>query len=264
MRVPGACSRRRERCQSMAEEELTEGGLLGGRVRLVQQAGGYRVAIDPVFLAAAVPAATGDHVLDVGAGVGAASLSLATRVLGVRVSGLELQRALIRLANDNAGLNGMKDRVTIMEGDLLRPPPRLAPGGFDHVMANPPYLDPTRTSVSPEPGKAAATAEGEADLGAWIAFCLTMVRAKGSVTMIHRADRLDAVLAALYRKAGEIVVYPLWPMSDGRPAKRVIVRARKGVSTPTRLAAGLVLHRPDGGYTDQANAVLRHGVHLEL
>jgi tRNA1(Val) A37 N6-methylase TrmN6 len=248
----------------MPEEDATESGLLGGRVRLIQQAGGYRVAIDPVLLAAAVPAVAGEHVLDVGAGVAAAALCLAARVPGVRVSGLESQRALVRLANDNADLNGMKGRVTVMEGDLLRPPPRLAPGGFDHVIANPPFLEPGRSSISPDSSKAMANVEGEADLGAWIGFCLAMARDKGSVTVIHRADRLDALLAALYRKSGEIVVYPLWPMADGRPAKRVIVRARKGVASPMRLAAGLVLHRADGTYTTEAEAALRHAAPLEL
>lgn len=238
--------------------------LLGGRVRLTQLAAGYRVAIDPVLLAAAVPARAGEQVLDVGAGVGAAALCLATRVAGCRVTGLEVQRSLVRLANDNAKLNGLEDRVVVMEGDLLRPPPRLAPGGFDHVMTNPPHLEPGHGTASPSPGKRVANVEGEAQLGAWLAFCLAMLRPKGSVTVIHRADRLDAVLAALYRKAGEIVVFPLWPMADGRAARRVIVRARKDVETPGRLCFGLVLHRADGSFTDAVEAVLRQKAPLEL
>ncbi|HYB55456.1 MAG TPA: methyltransferase [Alphaproteobacteria bacterium] len=248
----------------MSEEEISEDALLGGRVRIAQLAAGYRVAIDPVLLAAAVPARAGEQVLDVGTGVGAAALCLATRVAGCRVAGLEVQRSLVRLANDNAKLNGLDDRVVVMEGDLLRPPPRLAPGSFDHVMTNPPHLEPGRGTASPTPGKVAANVEGEAQLGAWLAFCLAMVRPKGSVAVIHRADRLDAVLAALYRKAGEIVVFPLWPMADGRAARRVIVRARKDIETPTRLAQGLVLHRPDGRFTEAVEAILRRGAALEL
>lgn len=248
----------------MAEEATTEDTLLGGRVRLKQLAAGYRVAIDPVLLAAAVPARAGEQVLDVGSGVGAAALCLAVRVPGCRVAGLELQRAVVRLANDNAKLNGLEDRVVVMEGDLLRPPPRLAPGSFDHVMTNPPHLEPGQGTPSPSPGKNAANLEGEARLGAWIAFCLAMLRPKGSLTVIHRADRLDAVLAALYRKAGEITVFPLWPQADGRAAKRVIVRARKDVETPGRLHFGLVLHRADGSFTEAVEAVLRQGAALEI
>lgn len=265
----GARSRRAGGCPAVSERPASEDGisedaLLGGRVRLVQPAAGYRVAIDSVLLAAAVPVLPGEQVLDVGAGVGAAALCLARRVEGCRVAGLERQRALVRLANDNAALNGLAERVAIMEGDVLRPPPRLAPGGFDHVMTNPPHLDPARDMPSPEPSKAASTVEGEARMPEWIAFCLAMVRPRGSVTVIHRADRLDALLAALHRKAGEIVVCPLWPMADGRPAKRVIVRARKGVEAATRLAAGVVLHHRDGGYTEPVDAVLRNGVALDF
>lgn len=248
----------------MAEHEFTADTLLGGRVKLTQLAAGYRVAIDPVLLAAAVPAQAGEQILDVGSGVGAAALCLAARVGGCRVTGIEPQRTLVRLANDNATLNRLQERVVVMEGDLLHPPPRLAPGSFDHVMANPPHLDAARVMASPDPGKAAANVEGEARLGAWLSFCLGMVRSKGTVTLIHRADRLDAILAAFHRRTGEIIVFPLWPMTDGRPAKRVIVRARKDIAAPTRLSTGLVLHRPDGRYSETAEAVLRQGAALEL
>ncbi|HLI13413.1 MAG TPA: methyltransferase [Alphaproteobacteria bacterium] len=241
----------------MPDTAVTEDALLGGRVSLVQPTEGYRVAIDPVLLAAAVPAEPGQQVLDIGAGVGAATLCLACRVEGCRVVGLELQRPLVRLANDNAARNGIQDRVTVMEGDVLRPPPRLAPGSFDHVMSNPPHLEARRASLAATPSKGLANIEGAADLAAWLGLCLTMVRAKGSITVIHRADRLETILAALHGKAGGIVVFPLWPMPDERPAKRVIVQARKGIAAPTRLAAGLVLHHPDGRYTERAEAVLR-------
>jgi len=55
----------------------TEDALLGGRVRLLQAKVGYRAAIDPVLLAAAIPARAGQRVLDLGCGAGAASLCLA-------------------------------------------------------------------------------------------------------------------------------------------------------------------------------------------
>lgn len=253
---------------------ITEDGLLDGRVKLCQPKHGYRVAIDPVFLAAAVPAIAGERVLDVGAGSGAASLCLAWRVPRCRVSGIEVAPEMARLASHNIVLNGFTGRVDIMTGDLTRPPMRLAPGSFDHVMANPPYIEAGRASPSPDAGKAGANVEGAApaekqdaagggDLGDWIRFCLAMVRRKGTLTVIHRADRLDALLAELHGRAGSIVVYPLWPGYSGKPAKRVLVRAVADAFAPMRLAAGMVLHEDDGSFTAQAEAVLRRGEGLE-
>ncbi len=236
--------------------ELSEDLLLGRRVRLRQPRQGYRVAIDPVFLAAAVPAQPGDLVLDAGAGVGAAALCLATRVPGCRVVGVEIQRELVELASENVALNDLTDRVEMIAGDVAAPPGRLGRGSFDHVMVNPPHHEAQHAPAPPDPGKALANVESSAGLETWTQFALAMARNKGTVTLIHRADRLEAVLGALRGAAGDIAVFPLWPIA-GQPAKRVLVRARKGVRAPTRLAPGLVLHEDGGRFTRAAEAVLR-------
>lgn len=239
---------------------ISEDRLLDGRVLLRQPEQGYRAAIDPVLMAAAVTASDGEMVLDLGSGVGAASLCLATRIAGCRVFGLEMQAPLVALARQNIDINGFGGRVESLIGTLQMPPPRLAPGSFHHVMTNPPF-HPAEGTASPNAGKDAANREGEIDLASWMRFAVNMLRPKGSLTVIHRADRLDELLAALHRKVGEIVVIPLWPKA-GRPAKRILLRARKGIATPLTLSAGLVLHEEDGRYTRAAEDILRRGAGL--
>lgn len=241
-------------------EDVTEDQLLGGRLRLTQPASGFRASIDPLFLAAAVPAIAGEKVLEVGSGSGAASLCLAARIEGVFVTGLESDRTLVRLAGGNAEANGFAGRVQFFVGDLLAPPIRLAAASFDHVMANPPFRPPETGTVSPDPARASAMVEGNAGLEDWLRFALMMARLNGTVTLIYAADRLDALLAAVYGRLGGIVVFPLWPTGDrSKPAKRVLVIGRRGSKAPLTLMPGLVLHRPDGSYTEGAEAVLRHG-----
>lgn len=234
--------------------------ILGGRVRLVQPATGYRAAVDPVLLAAAVPAGDGDRVLDLGTGVGAAALCLAARVPGCAVTGLELQPAMMRLAAENIALNGMAGRVSVVQGDIAAPPAGLG-GDYDHVMANPPYLPRERAEPSARDDPSAV--ETGATLADWIAVAAARARRKGTVTLIHRADRLDELLALLRAVAGDIAVMPLWPRR-GAPAKRVLVRARTGVASPTRLLAGMALHETDGDYTPAAEAVLRDAARIEF
>jgi tRNA1(Val) A37 N6-methylase TrmN6 len=237
--------------------DISEDRLLDGKLLLRQPEQGYRAAIDPVLMAAAVSAADGEMILDLGSGVGAASLCLAARVAGCRIFGLEMQPALVALARQNIEINGFTGRIESMIGTLQTPPPRLAPGSFHHVMTNPPYNDKQGTP-SGDAGKDAANREGEVDLAAWMRFAINMLRPKGSLTVIYRADRLDDLLAAFNKKVGEILIIPLWP-KHGRAAKRILVKARKGIASPMTLSAGLVLHEEDGRYTQLADDVLRRG-----
>ena len=78
-------------CVPVEVVEYEVSRLLGGRVVCLQTKNGYRAAIDPVFLAAAIDANAGDRVLDVGSGTGAASLCLAARIPGVEITGIEIQ-----------------------------------------------------------------------------------------------------------------------------------------------------------------------------
>ena len=241
--------------------ETTDDALLGGRLTIRQPAHGYRVAIDPIFLAASIPVSGEETVLDIGTGVGAAALCLANRVPDCKVVGLEIQRTNVRLASDNIMTNNMRGRVEVLWGDLLQPPPRLAGGTFSHVMANPPYLEDHRANVNMTAHKQISSTEGQVTLEQWARFSLLMARPKGTITFIHRADRLHEILSYFQGKMGDIVIFPLWP-GPGKPAKRVIVRGRKSTNGPTTLSQGLMLHLPNGRYTDAAENILRNGAGL--
>ena len=241
---------------------VTEDALLNGRVRLLQPETGYRAAIDPVLLAAAIPAAADDW-CSTSAAAPARPRCASRSAPG---AGSLASMPIVPRSGWPATMsmrNGLTGRVMILAGDLMRPPRRLEPGSFTHVMANPPFLSAGTATPSPVDGKARAHVEGEADLATWLRFALTMVRSKGTLTFIHRADRIETLLALLAGRAGEIVIFPLWAGAD-KDAKRVIVRARKGVASPTRLTSGLILHEADGRYTEAADSVLRQGAALPI
>ena len=124
---------------------LSEDKLLGGRVKFRQPVSGYRVASDSVLLASAVSAVSGSRVLDLGAGVGAASLCLAVRVPGCQIDAVELQPGLADIAVCNIGLNALQSRMSLHVGDISSLPSTFSES-FDHVMVNPPYLPANRVS----------------------------------------------------------------------------------------------------------------------
>lgn len=233
---------------------------LGGRLVLRQPIDGYRAGSDPVFLAAAVAAAGGDSVLDLGSGVGTAGLCLLARVDNIHVTGLELQPQLADLAQANAAENGLDGRYTVVQGCLTSRPAALRGVTFDHVITNPPWYEPGTIRPPRADSKAIGHLEGEADLAQWLRAAVKYLKPKGRLWLIHRADHLGRILAGLDGlKVGEIRVVPIWP-KQGRAAIRVLVTARKDSKAPMELLPGLVAHADDGAYTPQAEAILRDGL----
>jgi len=233
--------------------------LLDGRVKVAQPEDGYRVAVDAVLLAAAVDAAPGASVLDLGCGVGSVGLCLAWRRPDLGITGLDREPVFAAAARANAAQNGFADRLAIIEADVRAPLPRK----FDQVAMNPPYLKAGTATVSAHPLKAAATAESDTKLADWIAAARDALKPGGILTLIHRADRLDDVLAGVSRSFGGIAILPLHPR-QGRAANRIILRAQLGSGEPLAIPPGLVLHTESGAFTEAADSILRHGKALPM
>jgi tRNA1(Val) A37 N6-methylase TrmN6 len=245
-----------------SDSELSDDAFLCGRLQLWQPLRGYRAATDPVLLAAACSAGPGQTVLDLGCGAGAAALCLAVRVPGVLLAGLELQPDYADLALRNALRNGAA--LEVVTGDLTDMPRPLR-RAFDHVIANPPYY-PRSGTPSPQPGRDTAL-RAEIPLAAWVEAATRRLHPGGWLTLICGTDGLPEVLGALAPRMGSVAVLPLAPRA-GRPARRIILRARKGGRGAFRLLPPFVIHRGEAhdgdreGYSDTANAVLRDGLPL--
>jgi len=234
---------------------VTQDSLLDGQVRLLQAADGYRAGLDAALLAAACDARPGQRVLEAGCGPGAAMLAAARRRDGALFTGVERDPAALALAQQNIALNGLEDRVTAVAGDVGQRFAGLKLAPFDAAMANPPYFDDPGQIRGPAPAKTGAWIADDG-LEAWVAFLLSSIREGGTVTLIHRADRLGDILAALAPRAGSFRIRPVQPYDDA-PAKRVLVRAIRTGKAPLVLLPALVLHAEGGGHSPAAEAILR-------
>ncbi|MCG8491062.1 MAG: methyltransferase [Sneathiellales bacterium] len=252
--------------------DCTEDGFLGGRLCIRQPQKGFRAGSDAVLLAASVQADAGDTLLDVGCGVGTAALCAASRISFQEVAGIEFQENLVELAKANVTLNKGRVQelapVRILKADITKKKDfdaytgigdrRFLETGFDHVISNPPFYEEGRAQCSPSNIKTKAHIEGEASLDVWIRFCAARVKPKGTLTLIHRSDRLPEILAKMNQLCGNLCVIPLWPNAKAA-AKRVLIQGVKSANGPTQLHPGIVLHELDGTPTANAEKILRQG-----
>ena len=242
--------------------DLTQSdAILGGRVRLLQSARGYRAGMDAALLAAACDAQPGERVLDLGCGPGAVMLAAAVRRPGAHFTGIEADPDALDLARANIDLNGLADRVEGLAGDVALPFSRLGLPRFDAALCNPPFFDDASALRGPAPEKSRAWMATDG-LAAWTGYLLKAVRDGGTITLIHRADRLADLLAGLAPRCGSIRIRPVQPRAAS-PASRVIVRAVRGGRAPLALLPPLVLHpEGEGKHTEAAETILRDAAPL--
>ncbi|WP_299024940.1 methyltransferase [uncultured Sulfitobacter sp.] len=244
----------------MSDAHLSYDAFLGGLVQLWQPRNGYRAGVDPVLLAATIPAVSGQNVLELGCGAGAAILCLGARIKGLNLTGVEREASYADLALRNG-----KGTLEVVTADIAALPLTLRQRQFDHVLANPPYWRRDASVAANDPTREAALGE-QTPLVRWVEVAAKRLVPKGMLHIIHRAERLPDLLAALPHDMGSIEVLPI-AARTGRAAERVIVRARKSGRADFRLHAPLILHRGDvhidgDQYTPAVRAALRTGAAL--
>ena len=240
--------------------DTTCDAFLGGKVQALQPVKGYRAGIDAVMLAAAVPASPRDTVLELGCGVGVASLCLAARVADLEITGVELQPAYADLAAQNG--------LQVVNADLRALPADLRNRQFTHVMMNPPYFDRSTGSQAPDAGRDIAMG-GDTPLADWLRIGAKRLAPSGHFTLILRIERLPAVLRDLPHPLGSVQVLPIAPR-DGHAPHLFILRARHSGRAPFALRPALVMHQGDAhdgdrdSYTRLVSDILRNGARLPL
>jgi tRNA1(Val) A37 N6-methylase TrmN6 len=237
---------------------VTDDLFLGGQLRLRQPVRGHRAGHDAILLAAATPARPGHRVVEFGAGVGAAGLSVARRVADVDLVLVEIDASLASLARANADVNGIKAQVAVLDvagsADVFAAS-GLGPDSADVVLMNPPFHDAGRHRPSPDPARAVAHVAAADTLEKWTHAARRVLKSGGTLTLIWRADGLAEVLTALARGFGSVEIAAVHP-APGATAIRVLVSAVKGGRAPLILHAGLVLLDANGEAGAEAQAIL--------
>ncbi|MGX1100093.1 tRNA1(Val) (adenine(37)-N6)-methyltransferase [Amorphus sp. MBR-141] len=246
--------------------ERTVDRFLSGAFAVIQAArGAHRCGSDAILLAAMLPSDTHGHVVDLGAGPGAAGFSVACRT-AARVSLVDVDSQALAFARDSLALPenaGFADRVALCLADVGGPAAPfeaagLAAGTVDHVVANPPFFRPGVHRAAPSPDRARARMLGADGLAPWLRRAASLLRTGGSLNLILPTELLPQVIAGVDGRFGALDVLPVHPRA-GSAADRVLVRGVKASRAGLRIVPGLVMHDGDGAYSAAARGILRAG-----
>ena len=234
---------------------------LDGRLHLRQPIKGHRIGTDALLLASATQ--TKGRACDLGSGVGAIGLALVLRgcedVVLVEKNPVFADCAQANIDQFAHKTTSNSARAQIVRADVFDRKtflqcPLLANHSFDAVATNPPYDQALKGRHSPSELKLVAHDMQGGTLDDWLKVAVRLLKDGGVLTLIHRADRLQDVLAAMPKRAGGIAVLPVQPQSE-QAATRIVVRAVAGSKAGLHLLPPLVLHRADGTFTDDGELI---------
>ena len=166
--------------------------------------------------------------LDLGTGTGIIPILLAAKTKGESFSGLEISEKSVDMAVRSVALNGIEDRVSIVQGDIKKAGELFAPASFDVVTSNPPYMTESHGLVNQDLDKAAARHEIFCTLEDVVSAAARLLKAGGRFYMVHRPFRLAEIIRALSEHRLEPKRMRLvYPYADREP-NMVLIEAVRG------------------------------------
>ena len=231
--------------------------LTGYDLRIIQPRHGYRFSVDPLLLADFAAVRRGERCVDLGTGCGVVALLLARLGEDCSVTGIEFQQVMADIATRNVLLNGLAQRVEIVEEDVVSLKSHFPVDSFDLVVSNPPYRRPGTGKVSPRAGRDDSRHESTATLADFLAAAKYLVKPSGRICLIYHTCRLAELMAqAAQQKLAPLKLRMVHGNSKAQ-ARMFMVELAKGRTGELRVEPPLMVRGEDGGYSEEKLRVYR-------
>lgn len=233
--------------------ELREGESLVDLQRnglvIIQDRRRFCFGIDAVLLSGFAEVRSGETVLDLGTGTGILPLLLSAKTEAEKLIGLEIQPESAEMARRSVELNGLAERISIVNGDLKDVSSLFGRGTADVVVSNPPYMTGGHGLVNPADAKAIARHEIACTFSDVARAAATVLRPGGRFYLVHRPFRLPELMTVLSGAGLEPkrmrLVYP----SAEKEPELVLLGCVKGGKPSLKTEKPLILKNESGDYT---------------
>lgn len=220
-------------------------------LRIIQKTDGFCFGMDAVLLSGFARVREGESAVDLGTGTGIIPILLSAKTEGKHFTGLEIQTAVADMASRSVRLNGIEDRVSIVQGDIKEASQLFGKASFDVVTSNPPYMNDAHGLKNPDLPKAIARHEVLCTLDDVVREAAMLLRPGGRFYMVHRPHRLVEIIAAMRMYKLEPKRMKLVHPFVDKDANMVLIEAFRGGRSMMKVEAPIIVYKEPGVYTDE-------------
>ncbi len=220
-------------------------------LKIIQDPGRFCFGMDAVLLSGFAAAGKGDKLLDLGTGTGILPILLSAKTEVAELTGLEIQPESADMASRSVALNGIGDRVKIVEGDIKEADKLFALSSFDVITCNPPYMIGQHGLTNPDSPKAIARHEIECTFDDVARVTEKLLKPNGHFYLVHRPFRLSEILCTLTKYHLEPKRMRLvYPFADREP-NMVLIESIRGAKPRMTVEKPLIIFKEKDVYTDE-------------
>lgn len=210
-------------------------------ITIIQRTGGLTFGTDAYLLSAFVKKCK--RAAELGTGTGVASLLCLTKNKADRIYAFEVQSEFVSLSERNAGINGLEQRMTVLEKDIRMATQADTEGAVDTVFSNPPYMKADGGFSSKTDEMNTARRELNGTVYDFCAAASRLLRYGGMFYTVWRPDRLCDLFCALRNSDMEpkrmVTVYP---DTNTKPCL-VLVESKRGASPTLIQSRPLIIYK---------------------
>ena len=250
-----ACDRESDPISRQQSNETLD-VLCGSKLRVFQSRAGYRFSLDALVLADFVTVKRSEKLVDLGTGNGIIALLLARLYPSATLQGVELQPAMVARAHRNVAVNGLVQRVKILQGDVREIDERYVLADCDVVVCNPPYRKPNSGRLSVNDERQIARHELNGNLGDFLGAGALLLRNNGRMALVYLAARLGDLIVAMRRAGIEPKRLRMVHSFTESEASLILLEGVKGGKAGLAVLPPLVIYRQAKQYTDEVTAII--------
>ena len=219
--------------------------------RIIQNPERFCFGMDAVLLSGFARAKKQDRCLDLGCGNGIIPILMEAKTEGKHFTGLEIQPESADMAKRSVALNGLQDRIDIVEGDIKDASKIFGASSFHVVTTNPPYMTAQHGLTNLYEAKTIARHEVLCNLEDIIRESARLLMPGGRVYMVHRPFRLAEIISLMVQYRMEPKRMRLvYPYVDREP-NMVLIEGLRGGKSRMTVEKPLIVYKEPGKYTDE-------------
>lgn len=219
--------------------------------RIIQNPERFCFGMDAVLLSGFARAKKQERCLDLGCGNGIIPILMEAKTEGMHFSGLEIQPESADMAKRSVALNGLQDRIDIVEGDIKDASKIFGASSFHVVTTNPPYMTAQHGLTNLYEAKTIARHEVLCNLEDIIRESARLLMPGGRFYMVHRPFRLAEIISLMVQYRIEPKRMRLvYPYVDREP-NMVLIEGLRGGKSRMTVEKPLIVYKEPGKYTDE-------------